>query len=114
MAIERHALGCLRTERLPRPDVGRYVGAAEAVDRLLGVAHEEERARAERERCRVVGVAIGRRLAAEAPEDFCLERVGVLELVDKDVAEALGQRPAHLVMIAQQVAGGEDQIVEVQ
>ena len=65
--------------------VGGDVGAAEAVDRLFGIAHEEERTRPERERRPVAGVTFCRRLAAEAPENLGLERVGVLELVDEDV-----------------------------
>ena len=78
-------------KRLARPDIGRDVGAAEAVDRLLGIADQEQRARAKRE-CRPVGaIAVPRRLAAEAPEYLGLQRVGVLELVDEDVAEARGQ-----------------------
>ena len=81
---------------------------------LLGITHEEERTRAERECRPLAGVSVCLRLAAETPEDFCLQWVGVLELVDEDVAEALGQRPAHLVVVPQQVAGGKDQVVEVQ
>ena len=109
-----HAVCRLRAERFTRPHVSRNVGAAEAIDRLLGIAHEEERARTQRECRPVVRLAGLRRLAAEAPEDLGLQRVGVLEFVHEYVAEALGQCLAHLVVVPQQVAGGEDQVVEVQ
>ena len=53
------------------------VGAAERVDRLLGVADEDQR----------------RVLAEREPDDVPLHRVGVLELVDEHDAEALAQPP---------------------
>ena len=43
-----------------------------------------------------------------------MQRIGVLELVDKDMGETLPQRPAHGIMVAQQVARGENQIVEIE
>jgi hypothetical protein len=54
------------------------------------------------------------RLATQPPEDFGLQGIGVLELVDEDMGETLPQRPAHGVMVAQQVARGENQIVEIE
>ena len=54
------------------------------------------------------------RVAAQAPEDLGLQRIGVLELVDQDMREARGQRAAHRFMVAQQLARGEDQIVEIE
>ena len=57
--------------------VGVDVGAAERVDRLLGVADEHER----------------RPLAEGQLDDLPLHRVGVLELVDEHDAEALAQAP---------------------
>ena len=69
---------------------------AEAVDRLLLVADDE----------RVV-----RRPAVEELE---LERVRVLELVDHDAREAVRVRRAQRGVLAQQVAGVQLEVVEVQ
>ena len=55
-----------------------------------------------------------RRITAEAPENLRLQRVGVLKFVNEDVGIPSGKRPAHLVVVPQQVASGEDQIIEVQ
>ncbi|MEO8655110.1 MAG: hypothetical protein ABI409_13375, partial [Ramlibacter sp.] len=63
---------------LPRLQVGVKVGVAEAVDRLLGVAHQEQ----QRLPVSVHGV-----------EDGELQRIGVLELVDQRGRKAL---PQHL------------------
>src|SRR5665647_3391690 len=64
------------------------VGAPEAVDGLLGIADHEELARLE-DHVAPVG---GQRLAfAEQEDDLGLQRIGVLELVDQQVPEALLQ-----------------------
>ena len=57
-------------------EVGVDVGAAEGVDRLLGVADQDERRLA---------------VAEGALDDLPLDRVGVLELVDQDDPVALPQ-----------------------
>ena len=62
---------------LTGPEVGVDIGAAEAVDRLLGIADQEQR---------VATVPV------DAPEDGVLERVGVLELVDERRGIALPQQ----------------------
>ena len=87
---------------------------AEAVNRLLGIADQEQRARSKRERRPVAGIAVCRGLAAEAPEYLRLKRIGVLELVDEDTAEALGQRTSHLVVVTKEIARREYQVVEVE
>ena len=61
---------------LAASQVGVDVGAAEGVDRLLGIADEDERHAA---------------LAERAAHDVPLDRVGVLELVDEHDAVALAQ-----------------------
>ena len=63
--------------------VDRDVGAAEAVDRLLRVADDEELARRQ-----AAAAPVGRGLrpgrSARRNSDLGLQRVGVLELVDED------------------------------
>ncbi|MDX6682051.1 MAG: hypothetical protein QOG94_2090 [Solirubrobacteraceae bacterium] len=70
--VERRALA----RGLRRVEVGVDVGAAEGVDRLLGVADQHERRVAAAER---------------APHDVPLDRVGVLELVYEHDAVAIAQ-----------------------
>src|SRR3546814_7074307 len=88
------AVRVLRKIGIARPDIGADIGAAEAIDRLLGITDEEERAGTDREGAPVCARDPGRRLAAEAPEDFRLKRVCILELIDKDVGEAGGEGPS--------------------
>ena len=81
---ERHEQ--VRPRRDDRADrlVDGDVGAAETVDRLLGVADQRELPRREHD----VLPAARRGLAlAQVEDDLRLERVGVLELVDEDVVE---------------------------
>ena len=74
LVVEQRVLGA----RVPAcAQVGVQVGVAEAVDRLLRVADEEQR--------RAVA-------EVDALEDRELQRVGVLELVDQRGREALAQR----------------------
>ncbi len=73
--------------------------AAEAVDRLLGVADDHESAGA---------------VAGEEARKLHLKRVGVLELVDHQVAEALLEPHAHARVVAQRVARLDEQVEEVE
>ena len=65
------------------------VGAAEAVDALLGVADHEELARGEADAAPVRGGGLGRGVLGQEEGDLGLQRVGVLELVHQDEVEAL-------------------------
>ena len=73
-----------------------HVGMAEAVDRLALVADPEQV------------------LALQQLEDLVLERVRVLELVDQHVAEALRVVQAQPLVVAQQVARQQLEVVEVE
>ena len=74
------------------------VGPAEAVDRLLLVAHHEHERRGGARR--------------QQPHDLGLHAVGVLELVDQDGAEAAGVALAHGGVPRQDGARLADEIVE--
>ena len=67
-----------------------HVGAAEAVDRLLRIADQEEPAG---QRPRLAPVGLARIVGGEEQEDLRLQRIGVLELVDEDPLEALAEIP---------------------
>ena len=73
------------------------VRAAPAVDRLVGVADDAD-------------VAVG---LAQQLDDLVLGVVGVLELVDQDVAEALLVGGPHVVEGLQQVGRHHQEVVEV-
>ena len=77
-----------------------HVRAAEAIDRLVGVAHANS-----------LPVVIA------APHsvfhEFHLHWIGVLQFVDKQEAIAFPQPVANLRMIAQQVAVSDQQILKI-
>ena len=65
------------------------VGAAEAVDALLGIADHEELAGGQTDVAPVPGRRLGLRVLGQQEGDLGLQRVGVLELVHEDEIEAL-------------------------
>ena len=87
------------------------IGAAEPVDRLLRVAHDEELARdgprrSAGARARIVG--------REKQQDLGLNRVGVLELVNEDPFELRLQVPPDALVGSDQVACPREEIDEVE
>src|ERR1700722_2559798 len=64
------------------------VGAAEFVDRLLGIAYYKELSWRGRH---VQPIRFGWIVGGEQQQDFSLQGVGVLKLVDEDVGEAVLQ-----------------------
>ncbi len=112
---ERQAPPAL-AEALGRSQEQRDVGPPEAVDRLLGVAHEEEVALAGGDRI-PVGAGGGRVGAGDEHGQVDLDGVGVLELVDEEVAVTPVQRGPHrsaVVRIAQRVTRQHQQVVELE
>ena len=72
----------LSQECPPSLNVGGHVCAAEPIDRLFGVADQEESTWPDLKLGPVVVRRAGRGVPAKPPEDFGLERVSVLELID--------------------------------
>ncbi len=66
------------------------------------------------QRARATPVGFGRIGGGEQQQDFRLQRIGVLELVDEDVADAPLQLGAHGGVVAHQVAGDQQQVDEVE
>jgi hypothetical protein len=91
--------------------VGRDVGAAEVIDRLLWIAHDEELAGLEPRPERVVA-RCGRRLLGQEEDDLVLEGIRVLKLVHQQQAVLAGQLSAHGGMAGEQVARQTQQRVE--
>ena len=88
------------------------VGAAKAVDRLLRVADHGEPPGRRRELAPVL-VGRDRLIAGEQQGELGLDRVGVLELVDQHDLVAAAEVVARGLVVAQQVARPEQQVVEV-
>ena len=89
-------VGIILAEKL---DVA-IVGAAEAVDRLILVAHDKE-------------VAVVRRFVDQQPQHLVLRRVGILELVNQEIGPLALILDAHVQVVAQQQHRAQQQVVEV-
>src|ERR1019366_3370016 len=113
-----HAAAC-GTEVLGRPHEDRYVGPTEAVDRLLGVADDEEMPGGDVQVVPLGGprlgpVRFGRR---DTGSQLYLYGVGVLELVEQQPVVAVVQGGAHrrpVDGVAQEGPGQDEKIVELQ
>ena len=100
-------------EPLEQVVVERDVGAAEAVDALLGIANQEQLAR-----CEADVTPVGRKrqsvalVGAEIEGDFGLQRIGVLKLVHEDAPVAPLSRMSDRWLVAQQVARPRQQVLK--
>ena len=99
-------------DRSARDDVGGHVGAAEAIDRLLGIADQEQRARTQSASEQIHGGSLAG-FPAQEPDDLDLQRVGVLELVHQDMTEAARQRLPDVLVPREQVARGVEKVIEI-
>ena len=95
------------------------IGAAEPIDRLLRVAHDEERPWAKRHLPPVRRIRLPRRRRdigglRQPEDDLGLHRVGVLELVHQQVPVLLLERPSHADVLAQHPRGEIEQVAVVQ
>ena len=88
-----------------------HIGAPEPVYRLLRIADQEEFAgnRAGSLPVRLVGVVGG-----EQEENLGLERIGVLELVDEKVSEALLQLVTDSDIIANEITCLDEEVEEIE
>ena len=101
----------MRFELLRHLAVDPDVGATEPVDRLFRIANQEQASRDWPDTPPVrLGLVVGR----EQQQDLGLQRVGVLELVDEDVGEALLEASPDHRVAADEVAGAHQQIEEIQ
>ena len=87
------------------------VGAAEAIDRLLRIADDEQLAGNGRD---VLPARLVRIVRRQQQQQLGLQRIGVLELVDEDPREARLEVPPHVRVVAHQIARAQQQIEEVE
>ena len=94
-------------------DVGIHIGAAEAIDRLLGITDQEQCARTQGA-SRLIHSGRRACFPAQEPDDLDLQWVSVLELIDQNMAEVLPKRLAYLFVPREQVARRVEQVVEIE
>ncbi len=89
------------------------VGAPEAVDRLLRIADDGERARLDAHVAPIEcpGAGVGRR---EQHRELDLERIGVLELVEQHALPALRGAGTDVGIVTEQVPGEHQEVVELE
>ena len=88
-----------------------YVGAAETIDRLLGIAHDEQLAGY---RPNLAPVPLRRIISREQHQYLGLQRIGVLELVYKHAGESLLKFLTHALVVEHQIAGSKQQVQKIQ
>ena len=101
--VQRQRQAALGGQFLAEPAEDVRIGPAEAINRLLGVAHEEEH-------------AVGHAAVAQGPHQFDLQGIGVLKLVDQEQPR-LGGEPLPQIFVfraGQEVAGADQQVVEIE
>ena len=88
-----------------------HIGAAELIDGLFGIAHDEQLARLGRnlQPIRFVGIVGGKQ-----QQDFSLQRIGVLKFIDEDVRETILQIAADIGFVTHQIAREQEQIYKIQ
>ena len=97
------------SSRQEQPDVG----SSEPVDRLLRVADEEQPPRFDLQLLPAIGLLVGRHRRDQRRE-LDLDRIGVLELVEQDVAVPLVECPANFGVPAQHPQCEDEQVVELE
>ena len=108
------AIGILSAKRVAGSHIGAHVRAAEAIDRLLGIADQEQRAGPDPElrssRCRAsAGGSPHRRQKISV----CSGSVS-WNSSTSTWAKRCPERAADIVVVTQQISRGEDQIVEIE
>ena len=88
-----------------------HVGAPKAVDRLFGIAHDEELPR----NGTGLEVAVaGRIIRRDEQQDLGLKRIGILELVHEQVRKSLLQVATHGRLVAHHVAHADEHVEVVE
>ena len=88
-----------------------HIGPAKAIDRLLRISDQKELSRT---RARHLPIGDRQIVGREQEEDFHLQGIGVLELIDKEVREPLLQLRPHLLAVAQEIASADQKIGKVE
>ena len=87
------------------------VRAAKAVDRLLRITNQEQLSRNGTD---IAPIGLASIIGGEQEEDLGLERVGILELVDEEVSEALLQLGANAAVVSNEIARLDQEIEEIE
>ena len=87
------------------------IGAAEAVDRLLGITHQKQ---FPRNGLDFAPIGLGSVISCEKQQDLGLEGVGILEFIDKVMREALLQLGAHALIVADEITRLDQEIDKIE
>ena len=109
--IQVHEPGAQRCEPIADLPIDAHVGPSKTVDRLLGIADEEQRARP---RPGASPIRLGVVVSGEQQQNLGLQRIRVLKLVDEDPLEARLESLTDDRVVAHEIARTEEQIEEVE
>src|SRR5204862_4031099 len=87
------------------------VRTTKPVNRLFRIADDKQLAG---NRSDAVPVALGGTVGAQQEQEFGLERIGVLKLVDEDVRESRLKRLAYAGVLDEEIARPQKQVDEIQ
>jgi hypothetical protein len=104
----------LRQHQISSLDISGDVRAAKAVNGLLGITDQKERARPDAPARPVSVRCPWSRVTTQPPKDLGLSRIRVLEFIHEHMLVSSREGLSHRLVISQQIARCEDQIVEVQ
>ena len=91
-------------------EIGLDVGPAKSIDRLFGIADDEDFAGSQFHLAPVLGrSALG---FGEIEQDLVLDRIGILKFVDEDRAVAPFEVGAHVILVADEIACAHEQAIE--
>ncbi len=89
------------SQHLVHAAINADIGAPEAIDRLLRVAHQKE---LPGNRASFTPVRRSRIAGGQQQQDLGLQRIGVLELIDEDAFETLLKARAHLRVVPDEIS----------
>ena len=102
--LQRHRNRAALTQAIGDAAIRTDVGAAETVDGLFRIADDKQRA----------GTELPVVSRGEATQEIRLQRIGILELVDEDVAESIAESAADVLVVADQIARLDQEIEKIE
>ena len=91
-------------------EIGLDVGPAKSIDRLFGIADDEDFAGSQFYLAPILGCsALG---FGKIEQNLVLDRIGILKFVDEDRAVAAFEVRAHVILVADEIACAHEQTVE--
>ena len=108
---QRHAFSARPLQHLIDAPIDSHVSATETINRLFGVADQEQ---FPRNRSSFAPVRLSRITGGQQQQNLGLQRIGVLELIDEDSFEALLKARPHLRIIPDEISCLEQKVEKVE